>query len=132
MVAETYDIARLSPRLPPPQFVVPTGGNVTGAAGSDGVLDFGTLGVGESRDMFYYLLNENPISVQLQGWGSNLSRSVVELVGTDSGGVTEILRRHGAATYRRKHVSGDWGRSAGYAAGLPVWLFFKAKFLKKI
>ena len=78
---------------------------VTGDGGSDGgrLLDFGTLGVGESRDMYFYLLNENPIPVELRGWGSNFSRSVVELAGTDRGGVPEILRRHGGP-YKDKHV----------------------------
>ena len=79
---------------------------VSSESGADGgqLLDFGTLGVGESRDMFFYLLNENPIPVELRGWGSNFSRSVVELAGTDRGGVADIVRRHGG-TYRDKLVS---------------------------
>ena len=83
---------------------------MTPDGGADGgqLLDFGTLGVGESRDMFFYLINENPIPVELRGWGSNFSRSVVELAGTDRGGVTDILRRHGGP-YRDKHVS-TWDR----------------------
>ncbi|XP_037086689.1 transmembrane protein 131-like [Pollicipes pollicipes] len=80
-------------------YVVPPGGG----AEPSGVLDFGTLGVGETRDMYYYLLNDNPIGIELQGWGSNLSRSVVELVGTGRGGVAEILQRHGGP-YRDKQL----------------------------
>ena len=87
--------ARLSVR----QYVVTPDGGADGGR----LLDFGTLGVGESRDMFFYLLNENPIPVELRGWGSNFSRSVVELAGTDRGGVVDIVRRHGR-TYKDKHV----------------------------
>ena len=86
---------------------------VTADGGAEGgrLLDFGTLGVGESRDMFFYLLNENPIPVELRGWGSNFSRSVVELAGTDRGGVAEILSRHGGP-YKDKHVR--WGSIADW------------------
>ncbi|XP_043192988.1 transmembrane protein 131-like [Amphibalanus amphitrite] len=80
--------------------VTPEGGS---SAGSGQLLDFGTLGVGESRDMYFYLLNENPIPVELRGWGSNFSRSVVELAGTDRGAEAEIVRRHGGP-YRDKHL----------------------------
>ncbi|CAG0917424.1 unnamed protein product [Notodromas monacha] len=44
--------------------------------------DFGTMGVGEKRDMRFALRNDNPIEIRIRGWGSNMSRSYVELLGS--------------------------------------------------
>ena len=65
------------------------------------VLDFGTLGMSEKRDIFFTLLNKNPIPVYLKGWGSNLTGSLVELMGVDEGNETTILERFSFSSMTR-------------------------------
>ena len=48
---------------------------------SQEVLDFGTMGMGEKRDIYFAILNKNPIAVTLRGWGANLTGSLVEVIG---------------------------------------------------
>ena len=60
---------------------------------SQDILDFGTLGMGEKRDIYFAILNKNPIGVTLRGWGASLAGSLVEVVGVDKGNETEILKR---------------------------------------
>ncbi|CAL4187748.1 unnamed protein product, partial [Meganyctiphanes norvegica] len=62
--------------------------------GGDHWLDFGTLGMGEQRDIFFYVINENPVELRLRGWGSNLTRSAVELMGVEEGNITTIRSRN--------------------------------------
>ena len=68
------------------------------------VLDFGTLGMSEKRDIFFTLLNKNPIPVYLKGWGSNLTGSLVELMGVDEGNETTILERFTFSSMPRQLV----------------------------
>ncbi|CAG0879470.1 unnamed protein product, partial [Darwinula stevensoni] len=51
-------------------------------------LDFGTKGLNELWDLLFAVQNENPVPIRIRGWGSNMTRSFVELLGTDSGDVT--------------------------------------------
>lgn len=60
---------------------------------SQSLLDFGTLGMGERRDLYFTVVNRNPVTVTLRGWGSNLTGSLVELMGVDLGDEADILRR---------------------------------------
>jgi hypothetical protein len=53
--------------------------------------DFGTMGVGEKREMRFALRNDNPIEIRIRGWGSNMSRSYVELLGSQR---TRALELH--------------------------------------
>ena len=39
---------------------------------SQEVLDFGTMGIGKKQNIYFAILNKNPIAVTLQGWGANL------------------------------------------------------------
>ena len=71
---------------------------------SQDVLDFGTLGMNEKRDIFFTLLNENPIPVYLKGWGSNLTGSLVELMGVEEGNETTILERFTFSSMGRQLV----------------------------
>ena len=64
-------------------------------------MDFGTLGMSEKRDIFFTLLNKNPIPVYLKGWGSNLTGSLVELMGVDEGNETTILERFSFSSMTR-------------------------------
>ncbi len=60
---------------------------------SQDLLDYGTLGMGERRDLFFTVVNRNPVTVTLRGWGSNLTGSLVEMMGVAEGNETQILRR---------------------------------------
>ncbi|KAK7077419.1 hypothetical protein SK128_018109, partial [Halocaridina rubra] len=71
--------------------------------GGDSWLDFGTLGMGEQRDLFFYVINENPVELRLRGWGSNLTRSAVELMGVEEGNITTIKTRNNM-TYSSKSL----------------------------
>ncbi|XP_069954287.1 transmembrane protein 131 isoform X3 [Cherax quadricarinatus] len=71
--------------------------------GGDSWLDFGTLGMGDQRDIYFYVINENPVELRLRGWGSNLTRSAVELMGVEEGNVTTIKNRNNM-TYTSKSL----------------------------
>ena len=71
---------------------------------SQEVLDFGTLGMGEKRDIYFAILNKNPIAVTLRGWGANLTGSLVEVIGVDQGNETEILERASFEGMTRKLI----------------------------
>ncbi|XP_042211085.1 transmembrane protein 131-like isoform X2 [Homarus americanus] len=71
--------------------------------GGDSWLDFGTLGMGDHRDIYFYVINENPVELRLRGWGSNLTRSAVELMGVEEGNVTTIKNRNNM-TYASKSL----------------------------
>ena len=58
----------------------------------------------EKRDIFFTLLNENPIPVYLKGWGSNLTGSLVELMGVEEGNETTILERFTFSSMGRQLV----------------------------
>ena len=73
-------------------------------SGNDEWLDFGTLGMGEQRDLYFYILNENPVELRLQGWGSTLSFGTVVLMGVEEGNLT-TLKSHSNVTYSSKSVS---------------------------
>ena len=49
--------------------------------------------MGERRDLYFAVVNDNPVGVTLRGWGSNLTGSLVELMGVERGNETQILRR---------------------------------------
>ncbi|XP_071538431.1 transmembrane protein 131 isoform X3 [Panulirus ornatus] len=71
--------------------------------GNDSWLDFGTLGMGDQRDIYFYVINENPVELRLRGWGSNLTRSAVELMGVEEGNMTTIKSRNNM-TYASKSL----------------------------
>lgn len=60
--------------------------------------------MGDQRDIYFYVINENPVELRLRGWGSNLTRSAVELMGVEEGNVTTIRNRNNM-TYASKSVS---------------------------
>ncbi|XP_077519556.1 transmembrane protein 131 isoform X2 [Amblyomma americanum] len=49
------------------------------AVNNESFLDFGTLGIGNKRSMFFVVINENPIEVVIKHWGTNMTRTLVEL-----------------------------------------------------
>ena len=66
------------------------------------MIDFGTLGMGEKREHFFTILNKNPVTINLDGWGSNLTGSLVELMGVEMGNETQILQRANFSNMARK------------------------------
>ena len=60
---------------------------------SQEILDFGTLGMNEKRDLYFAILNKNPIGITLKTWDASLSGSAVEVVGVDKGNETDIVDR---------------------------------------
>lgn len=73
-------------------------------SGDENWLDFGTLGMGEQHDNYFYILNENPVEIRLKGWGSTLSHSAVELMGIVEGSLSDISRSPNK-TFPSKSVS---------------------------
>jgi hypothetical protein len=69
---------------------------------SQDIIDYGTLGMGEKRDHYFTILNKNPVTINLDGWGSNLTGSLVELMGVEEGNETEILQRANFSNMARK------------------------------
>uniref|UniRef100_A0A131YWF8 Uncharacterized protein n=1 Tax=Rhipicephalus appendiculatus TaxID=34631 RepID=A0A131YWF8_RHIAP len=49
------------------------------AVNNESFLDFGTLGIGNKRSMFFVVINENPIEVVIKHWGTNMTKTLVEL-----------------------------------------------------
>ena len=62
------------------------------------------MGMGEKRDIYFAILNKNPIAVTLRGWGANLTGSLVEVIGVDQGNETEILERASFEGMTRKLI----------------------------
>jgi len=64
----------------------------------ENILDFGTLGMEEKRDLYFAVLNKNPVALTLKDWGANLTGCLLELMGLEKGGVAEVLAREGNYT----------------------------------
>lgn len=52
--------------------------------------------MGERRDLYFSVLNRNPVPVTLRGWGSNLTGSLVEMMGVAPGAREETVLRRSA------------------------------------
>ena len=52
-------------------------------------------GMEEKRDLYFTVLNKNPVTLTLKNWGANLTGSLLELMGVEKGGEPEILARSG-------------------------------------
>ena len=39
----------------------------------ESVLDFGTIGMNDKRDLYFALVNKGPVKVVLRGWGGNIT-----------------------------------------------------------
>ncbi|XP_046566823.1 transmembrane protein 131-like, partial [Haliotis rubra] len=59
-----------------------------------GQLDFGTMGVGESRSMIFTVRNDNPVDVVVGEFSSNMNRTTVEILGMERGNGTTLTRVH--------------------------------------
>ncbi|XP_014475490.1 PREDICTED: transmembrane protein 131 isoform X2 [Dinoponera quadriceps] len=50
-----------------------------------GTLNFGTVGSGTENEAIFALENQNPVNVELHGWGVNIPGAVLELIGCQNG-----------------------------------------------
>jgi len=50
-----------------------------------GTMNFGTVGSGTENEAIFALENQNPVNVELHGWGVNMPGAVLELMGCQSG-----------------------------------------------
>ena len=66
------------------------------------------MGMDERRDLYFTILNNNPVGVTLRGWGSNLTGIMVELMGVDSGNETHILQRGNFSDMSRRLQIPPW------------------------
>ena len=55
-------------------------------------------GMEEKRDLYFAVLNKNPVALTLKDWGANLTGCLLELMGLEKGGVAEVLAREGNYT----------------------------------
>ena len=56
----------------------------------------------EKRDLYFAVLNKNPVALTLKDWGANLTGCLLELMGLEKGGVAEVLAREGTYTGMRR------------------------------
>ncbi|XP_041357021.1 transmembrane protein 131-like isoform X2 [Gigantopelta aegis] len=59
-----------------------------------GQLDFGTMGVGETRSMIFTLRNDNPVDIFVGEYSSNINRTTIEILGIEKGNGTTLTRIH--------------------------------------
>ncbi|CAG5136465.1 unnamed protein product, partial [Candidula unifasciata] len=60
----------------------------------EGQLDFGTLGVGESRNMIFTIRNDNPVDIVIARFETNMSWASVEILGIEKGNGTTLTCKH--------------------------------------
>ena len=41
------------------------------------MLDFGTVGMNEKREMYFALINKGPVKIVLRGWGGNITGNYI-------------------------------------------------------
>ena len=63
--------------------------------------------MGEQRDLYFYIINENPVELRLLSWRSSLKYGTVVLMGIEEGNLT-TLRTHTNVSYSSKNVSEEF------------------------
>ncbi|XP_055926563.1 transmembrane protein 131-like isoform X3 [Argiope bruennichi] len=71
---------------------------------NESFIDFGTLGMGDKRTVVFAVINENPVDVNLKFWGSNSSKTYVELVGVDKGNASTLAWRQNFSAMARSLI----------------------------
>ena len=66
------------------------------------------MGMDERRDLYFTILNNNPVGATLRGWGSNLTGIMVELMGVEPGNETQILQRGNFSNMARRLQIPPW------------------------
>ncbi|XP_043267121.1 transmembrane protein 131 [Venturia canescens] len=57
-----------------------------------GTMNFGTVGSGTENEAIFALENQNPVNIELHGWGVNMPGAVLELMGCQNG-PTELFNK---------------------------------------
>lgn len=68
-------------------------------------MEFGAIGLHETKSMVFALINNNPVEVRLRTWGCNISKAYVELIGIEEGNVTVITHKAEYSNTNKKDVS---------------------------
>jgi hypothetical protein len=63
-----------------------------GRVSDKGTMNFGTVSSGTENEGIFALENQNPINIELHGWGVNMPGAVLELMGCQSG-PTELFNK---------------------------------------
>ncbi|KAG8197319.1 hypothetical protein JTE90_013446 [Oedothorax gibbosus] len=71
---------------------------------NESFIDFGTVGIGDKRTVIFAVINENPVDVNLKFWGSNNSKTYVELVGVDKGNASTLAWRQNFSAMARSLI----------------------------
>ncbi|GFS73636.1 transmembrane protein 131 [Nephila pilipes] len=71
---------------------------------NESFIDFGTLGMGDKRTVVFAVINENPVDVNMKFWGSNSSKTYVELVGVDKGNASTLAWRQNFSAMARSLI----------------------------
>ncbi|KAK7503847.1 hypothetical protein BaRGS_00004970, partial [Batillaria attramentaria] len=61
---------------------------------SHGQMDFGTMGVGETRSMIFTVRNDNPVDLIMDRFETNMSWARIEVLGIEKGNGTTLTRTH--------------------------------------
>lgn len=56
-----------------------------GRISDKGTMNFGTVSSGTENEGIFALENQNPVSIELHGWGVNMPGAVLELMGCQNG-----------------------------------------------
>ncbi|XP_070197652.1 transmembrane protein 131-like isoform X2 [Littorina saxatilis] len=64
---------------------------------SQGQMDFGTMGVNETRSMIFTIRNDNPVDLVMARFETNMSWAKIELLGVEKGNGTTLTRLHNAS-----------------------------------
>ncbi|XP_011499398.1 PREDICTED: transmembrane protein 131 [Ceratosolen solmsi marchali] len=85
-----------------------------GRASDKGTMNFGTVSSGTENEGIFALENQNPINIELHGWGVNMPGAVLELMGCQSG-PTELFS-NGVQNISLCSVTGNQNIKPGYLA----------------
>ncbi|XP_008207841.1 transmembrane protein 131 isoform X2 [Nasonia vitripennis] len=79
-----------------------------------GTMNFGTVSSGTENEGIFALENQNPVSIELHGWGVNMPGAVLELMGCQSG-PTDLFNK-GVRNITACSVTGNQSIKPGYLA----------------
>ncbi|KAL5012217.1 hypothetical protein ScPMuIL_010768 [Solemya velum] len=60
----------------------------------EGQLDFGTMGIGERKNMIFTIRNDNPVDVVVGDFHTSMNKTTIEVLGMERGNATTLTRSH--------------------------------------
>jgi hypothetical protein len=57
-------------------------------------LNFGTVGTSSQKEAHFAVINNNPVAVLLKSWGTNMTGTLMELIGVEEGNQSTVLQRY--------------------------------------